>query len=757
MKEVLITSSVLIAALLLLRLIFANRVRRTMLYAVWALVALRLLIPVQIGQMNFSVLTAAQSLTETVTELSGLRVIGQNQREASIQVTKDYIERDQTVFTPQVQEYIRSAQEENRTAEEIAEAIVKTQGVNGYCSQVRPQVQQQVAQQTHFVSVGQFATIVWLIGVAVMAVCLAASNLLMGRSLKKTEIALNCESPIPVYVSEKASSPCLVGLFRPAVYLPAACVADESILRYALVHELTHYAHKDHIWALVRCVCLCVYWFDPLVWVAAWFSRRDCELACDEGAIRRLGEEERIAYGKALLQVVTHTILPGRLMLIATTMAESKKQLKERVNFIIKKPSWSVIAAVCMVLVCALVAGCTAAGPAKSASGQTDPTVSEAPEEEKPYRFAMHDHYNANSGWIQLDADGNAMLYRSETNLMLKEKLQALGMKPSQSLYETVYRYSGTCVAEGDTYTLTVEKVEETYELECADPQALLEAVVEWGGESERTSYEKKFRGEFVEHEQVLLPKVTFHMTDGKLTYLELEWTEDVRDIYHFYPNGNTQTIEETHPGGVYSQMDYYENGNKRSYRQWTDDPGTERYVEQYNEYGHILSSGNYLIDYCTGGKEYEYTYYADGTIQEAWQYSVGEGASNKCLQRYTEYYPDASVKQQSEYNHKGNLHSHYEYDSHGNWTYYSEHNSEGEIYRWGRFEYRYSDAGVLLERKHYENDILRYHHEYYDIGVIKIYRSYHDNGQLSIYEEYDEQGKTLFSQRYDPDGTPWQ
>lgn len=79
-------------------------------------------------------------------------------------------------------------------------------------------------------------------------------------------------------------------------------------------------------------------------------------------------------------------------VLIATTMAESQKQLKERVNFIIKKPRWSVAAAVCMVLVCALVAGCAAAGPAQSPAEQTAPDASET---EKPRRFAMCDFYNA--------------------------------------------------------------------------------------------------------------------------------------------------------------------------------------------------------------------------------------------------------------------------------------------------------------------------------------------------------------------------
>ena len=135
-------------------------------------------------------------------------------------------------------------------------------------------------------------------------------------------------------------------------------------MRHVLTHELTHYAHKDHIWSVVRCVCLCVYWFDPLVWVAAWFSRRDCELACDEGALKRLGEGERIAYGRSLLDVVSHASTPANLMQTATSMNESKKQLRERVNFIVKKQKISIIAAVCMVIVCAIVAGCAAAGPA---------------------------------------------------------------------------------------------------------------------------------------------------------------------------------------------------------------------------------------------------------------------------------------------------------------------------------------------------------------------------------------------------------
>ena len=69
-----------------------------------------------------------------------------------------------------------------------------------------------------------------------------------------------------------------------------------------LTHELTHYRHLDHLWSVLRGVALAVHWWNPLVWLAAACSRRDGELACDEGALRRLGDNERIPYGEALLR-----------------------------------------------------------------------------------------------------------------------------------------------------------------------------------------------------------------------------------------------------------------------------------------------------------------------------------------------------------------------------------------------------------------------------------------------------------------------
>ncbi len=380
MKEVLITSSVLILVLLLLRAICAKKVRRTLIYSAWALVALRLLIPVQIGQLDFSLLTVAQPVIEAVDERLENAILGNAPQTAYRNQVEHYIERDHTVFIPEVQDWIRRELEQGtQSTEEIYDKLQKQ-----FLEQeiLTDQGQELVSGAAGFKVNGilhafqQTILTIWIVGIGMMTVWFFVVNLRHNRTLKNNRERLECDSPIPVFVSDKVTSPCLVGLLNPVVYVTSQCAADPKILRHVLTHELTHYAHKDHIWSLVRCVCLCVYWFDPFVWIAAAVSRRDCELACDEGAIKRLGEAERLAYGKSLLEVVSYVTPTMHLMQTATSMNETKKQLKTRVSYIARRPKFSVITAICMVLVCVLVAGCVAAGstPKDQGSAPTEPT-----------------------------------------------------------------------------------------------------------------------------------------------------------------------------------------------------------------------------------------------------------------------------------------------------------------------------------------------------------------------------------------------
>ena len=44
-----------------------------------------------------------------------------------------------------------------------------------------------------------------------------------------------------------------------------------------------------------------VYWWNPLIWLAAICSKRDAELACDEAVAAKLPESKRLAYARAIL------------------------------------------------------------------------------------------------------------------------------------------------------------------------------------------------------------------------------------------------------------------------------------------------------------------------------------------------------------------------------------------------------------------------------------------------------------------------
>ncbi len=199
----------------------------------------------------------------------------------------------------------------------------------------------------------------WLGGSGLAVLILLLSNLRFYGKLRRRRVLLegaNC--PLAVYEAAGLPSPCLFGIVRPAVYVTPEAAADPAMLRHVLAHEYTHFRQGDHIWSLLRCAALAVHWWNPLVGLAVGLSRRDGELACDEGALKRLGDGERAAYGGTLLSLVTARPGPGDLFRCATTMTGDKKSLKERITRIAQAPRRWLWAAVAVVLATALACLC---------------------------------------------------------------------------------------------------------------------------------------------------------------------------------------------------------------------------------------------------------------------------------------------------------------------------------------------------------------------------------------------------------------
>ena len=206
------------------------------------------------------------------------------------------------------------------------------------------------------VTLAEALTYVWYAGMLGVGMWFLVTNLRFARALRKARTPYSVEGcRYPVYLASALPSPCLFGVLRPAIYLNDAAAASPELLRFVLAHEQTHARHLDPLWSLLRGLCLTVYWFDPLVWLAAVLSREDGELACDEGTLRALGADERTAYGKALLSLVPVCTKPQNPLLGATTMTDGKKSLKERVTRIAENQQAKTAAVFAAVALAALV------------------------------------------------------------------------------------------------------------------------------------------------------------------------------------------------------------------------------------------------------------------------------------------------------------------------------------------------------------------------------------------------------------------
>ena len=342
MKEILLTSSALILALLALRQLFRRTVSRRMQYALWLLVLARLLVPVNVGTLAHNVLSAAEPVQAVVEERLDTPVL----------YVQDGTERRPAQLLP--------------GKESQGEPLSPPSGA----AQTAPADEYYTVTPTYrTVTLSEALTYVWSAGMAGVGAWFLFTNLRFARALRKARTPYSVEGcRYPVYLVSALPSPCLFGVLRPAVYLNEKALQSPDALRFVLAHEQTHARHLDPLWSLLRGVCLTVYWFDPLVWLAAVLSREDGELACDEGTLRALGADERAAYGKTLLALVPVCDKPQNPLLGATTMTSGKRSLKERVTCIAENRQAKAVAVFAAVALAAAVCAVSFTGSSRPLS-----------------------------------------------------------------------------------------------------------------------------------------------------------------------------------------------------------------------------------------------------------------------------------------------------------------------------------------------------------------------------------------------------
>ncbi len=390
MLEWMISASVLIILVIISRKLLRGRISRRVQYSLWLLVAVRLLVPVSPLESAFSVANllpenrAEQELGQAPGRDGGGRVAGTELDMPS---------------PGMVVPAIRHPEDGGALLPESISSAVKRND---------PLSEGNVADIAAKPKAGVMLGVTWLSGSCLLALWLLGVNESFRRKVCRNRLPFRepeelnrylradsepesagmerhgtqlsgCGAPdeggkrihvktrkhLPVYVTDEIGTPCMFGLLRPAVYITPGTAEDSQVLAMVLCHEQTHYRHGDHIWSAVRMLCLCLHWYNPLVWAAAGLSRRDGEMACDEGVLRLLGEKNRKRYGEALLALSTECKPMLRSSLhLATSMSDTGKQLKERLSALMAMPRTAAGTAALVFLLALVLAACTFTGRA---------------------------------------------------------------------------------------------------------------------------------------------------------------------------------------------------------------------------------------------------------------------------------------------------------------------------------------------------------------------------------------------------------
>lgn len=257
---------------LILRRLMKKRYPARMVCVVWAILALRLLIPVQ--------LTLPQAPVQVMPRTSYV------------------VQSDQTAFRQTGLPVVQNP----------------TRWVTGTQAQTLSAADTDTVKT---VDITDILLTLWLVGVIACVLWQGIGYYRLIRSLKGTSqpveradlhtilqeqcADLVIDREIPLRVSAAADCPMLAGFIHPTLYLP-----DEHISRtdaaFIFRHELTHYKHGDLWLKLLLLAARCLHWFNPLVHLIARFAQEDIEAACDDAVVRGHDGAYRRAYGETILR-----------------------------------------------------------------------------------------------------------------------------------------------------------------------------------------------------------------------------------------------------------------------------------------------------------------------------------------------------------------------------------------------------------------------------------------------------------------------
>lgn len=135
---------------------------------------------------------------------------------------------------------------------------------------------------------------------------LSGAELLQGHEAIEDYVAsFHMKRKVSVLINDQIPIPVTYGLFHPKIILQSSLFHDENLLRYVMLHELTHIKRFDMLWIHIKVLIASIYWYNPFLWIATKYIDRDIEILCDKLVLEKAGDcpSVRKGYSQSMLKL----------------------------------------------------------------------------------------------------------------------------------------------------------------------------------------------------------------------------------------------------------------------------------------------------------------------------------------------------------------------------------------------------------------------------------------------------------------------
>ena len=300
--------------------LFLRRAPKKYSYILWAIVGIYLLCPIRLSS-PISIYSLLNNVSDTFLEHHSLPLNAKNFADKN----KTYNEKNQKTKDSNKSKFDNvSSTNKNQKTKQNQNNTAGTENIS----------QSLTVTTTAYI---------WLCGCIVLLV----RNLFLIWRTKQT-VLMAIRRKDNIYESECISTPFVLGIVRPKIYIPFNLSEQER--EYILKHEQYHIRRKDQIIKICAYILCVIYWFQPLIWFAYFVMIRDMEMSCDEYVLKYSKRDIRAAYSTSLLKLATKTE-DFNAGLPAFGESDIRKRVKNIMKFNAKKKWVSVVAAIAVVIV----------------------------------------------------------------------------------------------------------------------------------------------------------------------------------------------------------------------------------------------------------------------------------------------------------------------------------------------------------------------------------------------------------------------